>query len=170
MTESRLRSLVGVFWIIAQIAVMAFAVVRYVQGYLLYDDLTTAVALILPMFAVHAAAIAKYFSAHRTPVRRRTPEVTGTFAFLALLIPALFAIAISSILYVKSRGMAFGASEQFKYSLGLVESVFAIFLGTFLGSLFDEKADHASQQHTTNLTDHPAHESPQTGDQDHISN
>lgn len=139
MTESGTRSAVGAFLIIAQILIVILAIVIHIKHGLTFDELTTTIALILPMFAVHTAAIAKYFTAHRTAVVENGPRVNGTFAFLAFLMPALFAMYLVGVLMARGFGVAFVAPEQLKWAIGLAETIFAVYLGIFLGTLFEEK-------------------------------
>ena len=139
MTESGTRSAVGVFLIIAQVVVVVLAIAIHIKHGLTFEELTTTIALILPMFAVHTAAIAKYFTTHRTAVADESPKVNGTFAFLAFLMPVLFALYLAGVLLARGFGIAFVAPEQLKWAIGLAETIFAVYLGIFLGSLFEEK-------------------------------
>jgi hypothetical protein len=139
VTESGTRSAVGVFLIIAQIVVVILAIVIHIKHGLTFEELTTTIALILPMFAVHTAAIAKYFNTHRTAIADESPRVNGTFAFLAFLMPILFVLYLGGVLVARGFGVAFVAPEQLKWAIGLAETIFAVYLGIFLGSLFEEK-------------------------------
>jgi hypothetical protein len=139
VTESGTRSAVGVFLIIAQIVIVILAIVIHIKHGLSFEELTTSSALILPMFAVHTAAIAKYFTAHRTAVADDSPRVNGTFAFLAFLMPVLFVLYLAGVLLARGFGVAFVAPEQLKWVIGLAEIIFAVYLGIFLGTLFEEK-------------------------------
>src|ERR1700723_145272 len=143
MTEANTRAAVGIFLVFPQILVILFAVGVHIRGGLKFDELTTAIGLIVPMFAVHTAAISKYFATHRTDVDRPGSKVTWTFALLAFLTPVIFVAYLLGVITVKALGVAFGAPEQFKWALGIGETCFAVYLGTFIGTLFNEHAPSA---------------------------
>jgi hypothetical protein len=52
-----------------------------------------------------------------------------------------------AVITVKALGSAFGAPEQFKWALGIGETCFGVYLGTFIGSLFNE---HSSVNSSAN--------------------
>lgn len=139
MTEAKIRSVIGVGLIFSQIAVIILAVVIHIMGGLRFDELTTAIGLILPMFAVHTAAIAKYFTAHRSEVSQQSPKVTGAFVVLACGIPTAFVFYLACVLIIRGFGEAFMAPEQLKWALSIGETCFGVYLGVFIGTLFDEK-------------------------------
>lgn len=142
MTESRIRSMVGIFLILAQIGVVILALCIHSQSHLSFAELTTAIGLILPMFTVHTTAIAKYFAAQRNVVMDDSPAVNWTFALLAFLMPMLFTAYLCAVLVLRANGTAFVGPEEFKWAISLGETIFAVYLASFIGTLFGERPSH----------------------------
>ena len=170
MTETRLRSLLGLFLIVSQFAVILMTASLHFLGGLRFDEMTTAVALIVPMFAVHTTTVVKYFIAHRADAEEDgSSRVTVAFTFLALFFPLLFVSSLFAVILLKAYGVALGSFDQFKGALGIIQTCFAVYIGLFISSLYEDahrrhssdhleqadkrrraSRDRASQRHTEN--------------------
>ena len=136
MSEVELRNRVGVFLIAAQFGILLLIMSLYFAGGFLFDEIATSVALVVPMFAVYTTAIMKHFVKTRRHVNKKSRPVTNAFAFISILIPTSFVLLIAAIIILKSQNIAFSSFDEFKTTLALLESAFAIYIGQVIYSLF----------------------------------
>lgn len=137
MTESRLRAILGILLIVSQFGVILATVYVYVRGGLKFDEMTTAVALLVPMFAVHTTTVVKFFIAHKHVTNPREVPVTNTFVFLSFFFPVVFVLALLCVIGLKSYGIALASFVEFKAALALVQTCFAVYIGLFISSLYE---------------------------------
>lgn len=142
MTESKLRDSVGLLLIISHfVVIMVIIVLTLFLERFTFDEMTTAIALILPMFAVYTTVIIKHIIGNRENVNAAPKTVTRNFAFISFFLPILFILAILLIVLSRSEKKGFENFEQFKITLGIIESVFAIYVGQIINSLFKSKTN-----------------------------
>lgn len=137
MSENRLRSILGIALVVSQFVVVVWTVYVYVRGGLKFDEMTTAVALLVPMFAVHTTTVVKYFVIHKHRVSSQEEPVTLPFAFLSFFFPVLFVCALLTLVGLKAYGIALASFGEFKTALGLVQTCFAVYIGLFISSLYE---------------------------------
>jgi hypothetical protein len=149
MTENKLKSTLGIFLIIAHFVVILMVVVFYFLDAFLFEEMTTTLALIIPMFAVYTTAIIKSIIDNRNIEHNPTipvPHVTNSFVFVSLVLPALFALFVLGLVTLKAFSVGFDSFEQFKILIGLAETIFGIYVGQIIGSLFDKGKKKQSQK------------------------
>jgi small-conductance mechanosensitive channel len=141
VTEDKLKSTLGILLVIAHFLVILLVVVFYFLEAFLFEEMTTTLALIIPMFAVYTTAIVKSIIENRNiehnptvPVR----NVTNSFVFISLVIPVLFTLFVLALVVLKAFNVGFDKFEQFKILIGLTETIFGIYVGQIIGSLFDK--------------------------------
>jgi hypothetical protein len=137
MSEYRLRVTVGLLLVVSQFAVILLTVYAYVRNGLKFDEMTTAVALLIPMFAVHTTSVVKHFIATRHAVDVDNIRVTLPFIFLALFFPLLFVFSLLAVIWLKAYSVAFESFNEFKAALGLIQTCFAVYIGLFISSLYE---------------------------------
>jgi hypothetical protein len=111
----------------------------YVRGGLKFDEMSTAVALLVPMFAVHTTTVVKFFIANKHLTIPRKVPVTKTFVFLSFFFPVIFVLALLCVIELKAYGVAFASFNEFRVSLGLVQTCFAVYIGLFISSLYENR-------------------------------
>jgi hypothetical protein len=139
MTESRLQAVLGVLLIISQFGVILATMYIYVRGGLRFDEMSTAIALLVPMFAVHTTTVVKFFVANKHATNPREVPVTSTFVFLSIFFPVVFVLALLCVIGLKSYGIAFASFNEFRVALGLVQTCFAVYIGLFISSLYENR-------------------------------
>lgn len=140
MTEHDLKKAIGLLVVISHFFVVVLIVGLYVIGAFLFDEMTTSVALILPMFSVYTTAIVKYFAAARFSAATNEPKLSNEYVFIATFIPSLFVLSLIASILLKSFNIGFSNFEQFKYVLGMTEIVFGSYIGIVLSSMFTVKS------------------------------
>ena len=136
MTEQKLRDQVGIFLILSNLVVVITALVFYFLGGFLFEEITTTVALIVPMFSVYTTAIVKSFIEHRRNISDKSHVVSGTYVFVVWLFPTSFTIYLVSLVVLKAFNIGFSSFEQFKAFLIASETIFGAYVGLVLGSMF----------------------------------
>jgi hypothetical protein len=145
MGEAQLKVRLGVFLIVAHFFAIVLIVVLHFMGGFLFEEMTTAVALVAPLFAGYTTLIIKYIIDSRRDVVPVQKPVTSVFAFVSFLTPALFVFAIYALIILKALNVGFDSFDQFKILLGLVEAAFAVYLGQIVYAMFREEGAPASK-------------------------
>jgi hypothetical protein len=136
MNRHQLRSTVGLFLVLAQFALMGAILWLGLTDRLTFDDATTAIALVLPLFAVHTTTIVKYFVEHaeRQP-NSSAGRLSAAYALLSFIIPVIFVAYFFALVAIRASG-GLPKFENFKTALGIGETAFGLYVGLIVGSLF----------------------------------
>ena len=141
MTEDKLKSTLGIILVIAHFLVILLVIVFYFLEAFLFEEMTTTLALIIPMFAVYTTAIIKSIIDNKNTEHDPTVplrNVTNSFVFVSLFLPVLFTLFVLALVVLKAFNVGFDKFEQFKILIGLAETIFGIYVGQIIGSLFDK--------------------------------
>ena len=93
MTEYKLRSRIGIVLVLAHFLLLASFSWPGLTDRLTFEDTTTAIALVLPFFAVHTTTIIKYFVEHsREDPQAMSSPVNGPYFVVSWVAPLMFII------------------------------------------------------------------------------
>ena len=138
MATSTFRSILGFGLVFAHFVTAVTVFVFYQRGGFLFDEMTTTIALIVPMFAAHTSVVVRYVIRNRTRrAKIKKEHLSAPFIALSSIIVLLYLSSIVAIVYLKAYNIAFSTFEQFKTTLALVETVFAVYVASFVQSLFE---------------------------------
>jgi hypothetical protein len=137
MTEKALRNQIGIALVIANLIVVLSTIVLYLFGGFLYDEMTTTVALIVPMFSVYTTAVIKAIVGSRTSLMDESPVVSPQYVFISWLFPAAFSGYLIALVLLKAFNIGFSNFEEFKGLLVASEVIFGAYVGLILASMFD---------------------------------
>ena|SRR5215208_4747559 len=140
MTERQLKYRAGMFLILAHVFVILLVIVLFFMSGFDAGQFTTLFGIIMPMFSGYTAAIIGFLIKDRYTMDDATQRITGTFAFLFFLFPALFALVIMAAIWAQAHNAVFRNFEEFKTFLMTLESAFAIYIGLFVYSLFQKQS------------------------------
>lgn len=135
MTDIKLKNRIGLFLIAAHLLAILLLISLYGLSGFSFDDMTTAVALIVPIFAVHTTVIVQFFIKNQKASRRRGISMNPAFVTVAFAIPSVFVVLIVAGILLKSFNRL--SFEQFKLMITLLELIFAVYIGQFISSLFE---------------------------------
>jgi hypothetical protein len=90
MTESKTRTALGLFLVISHFAVLLLIITLHFLGGFKFDEMTTAVAIITPMFASFTTVIVNQVITERSGVAAASENVSAPFVFLSFFFPVLF--------------------------------------------------------------------------------
>lgn len=139
MTEGTIKSLVGVGVVLGYLGIVVLTIILYFFGGFLFDELTTIIALIVPMFGIYCSAIIKYITTNRGAKRKKTIEITRVYALISVIFPSVFIFSLGVIIVLKACNLAFSNFDQFKMTLGLLQTAFGVYMGLILAEMFEIK-------------------------------
>jgi hypothetical protein len=139
MREERLKTTLGLYIVVAHFAIILLIVAFWFSDYFLFEEMTTALALIIPMFATYTTVIIRNIIDEMHPTQRESKEVTVAFTFISFFIPSLFTFFIAALIILKALNIGFDSFEQFKILLGLAETIFALYVGQIISKLFNKR-------------------------------
>jgi hypothetical protein len=138
MTETRLKYLIGISMVCANLFVLLEITVLYFLHGFDFDQFGTLLGIVLPMFSGYTTSIIAFFINDRTAIEDTSQKVTNTYAALTVLFPSIFVALISIAILMQSLNRVFADFNQFRGFLTLVQSAFATYLGMLVYSLFKE--------------------------------
>ncbi|MFC1805901.1 hypothetical protein ACFL09_02850 [Planctomycetota bacterium] len=135
MRDRSLRVLVGFLLIGFQIMLLPILLWSYRGGGLKFPELTTTLAIVLPMLATHTVVAVEYFIRHRHKVGR-SRRVTAPYAVISILFPICFFGALYTLIFMNHYTVLFESFDQFKWALGAAEMLFGVYVAKTAASLF----------------------------------
>jgi len=137
MTEIQLKTRIGLSIVISHFSILLLVVVLFLFGGFIFEEMTTTIALIIPMFGIYTSAIIKHIIANRKILQTDSEMVTKDYIFISFMIPSIFIIFIISIVILKAFNIGFTSFEQFKTMLAIGETMFGAYFGIVLSSMFN---------------------------------
>ena len=111
--------------------------VIWLFGAFLTDEMTTTVAIIAPFLATYTTAIIKYIAELKNKVLARGRPVTSIFVFMSFCIPGAFVMLLVAAVLLKAFNIGLRSFEDFKIMLATVETIFGVYVGQLIFSLFE---------------------------------
>src|SRR5579862_6357995 len=102
ITESKLRTRLGLFLVAGHMGLIVLLIVLYFLGGFRFEEMTTAVALIFPMFTAFTTVIVNQVIDERSKPTVGSPDVSGAFAFLSFFFPILFLAYLFTITVLRA--------------------------------------------------------------------
>jgi hypothetical protein len=136
----RLKRTVTILMIVSHLLTFFWLLVLYFMGGFAFDDLTTSIALLMPLFAGFTTMIVKDTIAEAAPgaAAIRSRELPWSFGFLTLAFCGSFAVYLLLIVTLKGFNVGFSSFDQFKILLGVSETVFGVYVGYLMPTLFTQ--------------------------------
>jgi len=138
MSEQFIAGFVAVAFVTSNFLVIFLVIILYFLKGFTFEETTTTVAILGPVFAAYTAGIIRFAILHRDatkPSHRDTPQ-TFLFTFISLFVPSMFIIAIFGVVILRAANLGVTTFEQFKILLGVTESLFAGYAGLLVNALF----------------------------------
>lgn len=138
MNETTLKNRIGIILILGHFGILLLVLLFGMTGnFLIKEQMMTAIAIIAPFFASYTTAIIAYLVKTRGQLTPDGNIVSNIFRFVGFLLPSLFIamVALEVILSAMKLG-ALADFENFKLILGATETVFGIYVGQLIFSMF----------------------------------
>ena len=139
MTESKLKNQIGFLLIIINVLLIILTIVLYLFGGFMFDELTTILAIIVPMFSVYTTAIIKYIVDNKHFYTHADEQVSKQYVIISWFFPIIFGLFMATALILKSFNFGISSFEQLKYMLVASETFFGGHAGLILSSMFESK-------------------------------
>ncbi|MGF7179398.1 hypothetical protein [Tunturiibacter psychrotolerans] len=136
MTEDQNRQYVSRGLVLSHLSIILLVMILWVFHGFTFSEMTTTVALIVPMFATYTATIVRSTIATRTRAIATSSEVSKDYALFSLLIPSVFVVCLFTATILKAVNIGFDTFDQFKIVIGLLEGIFGVYTGLFVTALF----------------------------------
>jgi Na+/H+-translocating membrane pyrophosphatase len=136
MRDIELRTFVGIFWVATQFLTLIVIVTCFFLHGFEFDEFTTLLSIVIPMFAGVTTMIVKYFAKHRHSVARGRSLSSG-YVILTWLLPSVFSILVIVTIIARATNRAFDNFEQAKLFLTTLESVYVGYIGYLFAPLFE---------------------------------
>lgn len=137
MREQTMRTWLGVQLVTSHMLLIALCVVLYFCRGLLFEEMSTCVALVAPMFAVYGTAAMKHLLRPRNKHQDSRRIVNRSHALLILGLPGGFALLAAGLILAKAANLGFESFEQFKTTLALVQTGIGVYVGLIVTSMFE---------------------------------
>jgi hypothetical protein len=145
MNEAKLKSLLGAVLVVSHIGLIFLIVALFAAHGFAFDEMTTLLSIIAPMFAAYTTAVVRYFISHRH--RKVTLGQTSREAvIIVLLFPTLFGLALATLVVLKAFNLAFENFEQLKVLIAAMEGIFAAYIAFIVTEFFERKPRNADEK------------------------
>jgi hypothetical protein len=148
MSEVKLKYALGMFIVLCHVVVLLYTLVLFAIHGFSFSQLTTLLAIIIPMLAGYTTSIVAFIIKDRHRLNTKSKKVTASFVVLSFLFPGVFILVIVVAVTLQAFSLAFDNFENFKGTLVLIEGAFAVYVGKFVASLFESTATHQPQIET----------------------
>jgi hypothetical protein len=139
MTENQNRQYISRGLVVSHLLIILLVMILWgIHGFT-FSEMTTTVAIIVPMFATYTTTIIRSIIATRTRAIASSVEVSKDYAFFSLLIPSIFVLCLFAATILKAFNIAFDSFDQFKIVIGLLEGIFGVYTGLFVTALFPKR-------------------------------
>jgi lysylphosphatidylglycerol synthetase-like protein (DUF2156 family) len=149
MTDTTLRTRTGLFWVFAHFAIIITIIICFFLKGFEFDELTTLLAVIIPMFAGTTTVIVRYFTQHAHDAPQGA-TVNTPYVILTTALPLLFTLTIFATIILRARNQAFATFDQCKLFLTAVEALYVVYTSTLLAPLFNAKPEDLRAPHKKN--------------------
>lgn len=127
----------GIFIVVSHFGLLVLVLVIWLAGGFLTDEMTTTVAIIAPFLASYTTAIIKYISETKNKISARGPPITSIFVFVSFCLPGAFILLLVAAVLLKAFNIGLRSFEDFKIMLGTTETIFGVYVGQLIFSLFE---------------------------------
>jgi hypothetical protein len=134
MHKHRLQ--LGIFMIASHFFILVAVIALWVFHGFLFEEMTTTLGLVGPLFAGYTTVILAYIIDHPNVLVDDGPALSTAFRVLSFSVPALFVIVVFVSILLWSFKIGFTEFDQFKVLVGLIEGGFGVYVGQFIYALF----------------------------------
>ena len=148
MKNLSFKTKVGLYFVISHFLILILILVCKFMGGFSFDELTTTIGLVVPLFATYTSSIIKDIvkNAQVTPSIEKL--YSAPFRFITLFLIGLFFAYLVTIVVMKAFNYGFEDFEQFKILLGLSEAIFGAYIAQIIFSMYEHASVQASDKAT----------------------
>jgi hypothetical protein len=130
------RTKIGLAFIISHFTIIVYAFIcKFLGGYT-FEELTTLIGLLVPLFASYTTAVIKDIIKHNQELTEAEIRYSKPFRFITIFICTLFILFLFSIITIKAFNYGFEDFEQLKLTVGLTEAIFGGYVAQLIFSIY----------------------------------
>lgn len=137
MTEGRLRNGLALFVLSTHCLIPLVAFGLFLVDGFLYEELTTTLGLVVPLFAASVTAITRFIIRNRSSADSLV-RVNGAFVVLSYGLASFLVLAVVGLMVLKAFNYGLSSFEQFKVLLGISQGVYGVYLGRVITALYGQ--------------------------------
>jgi hypothetical protein len=136
MTELQLRNRLGMAIVSVHFLLIGVVIVLFFAGGFLFPEMTTTVALLVPIFASYTTAVVRETLKTKVAAPDTSETLSPQFVRLSWFTLVVFSLFLVAIILCKALHIGFANFEEFKILLAIGETAFGVYLGMFVKSLY----------------------------------
>jgi len=142
MNKSLLKAVLSSILVLGHFLILTIVFVYSLSGFT-FSELTTTVAILLPVTSVYTSAVIREIIRDREGQEPVKGTYSISFALISLLLPLAFIVYLCGIVILKSFNLGIENFDQFKTLLVTGETIFAAYVGQVVHSMFDARTASA---------------------------
>ncbi|HEA19512.1 hypothetical protein LCGC14_0710540 [marine sediment metagenome] len=136
MKEVKIKIALSLFFILSHFGLMLYIIyLHFYKDWLGKEDFEASISILGPIFATITTVIIKYIIDNKNKSLKQSRKVNYLFVFVSFLLPILFVLVIFFIIDKQTKSPIVG----FIALLGMIESLFGVYIGFIVKSLFELK-------------------------------
>jgi hypothetical protein len=146
MKNLSFKTQVGLGFVISHFLILILILVCKFMGGFSFDELTTTIGLVIPLFATYTSSIIKDIVKNAQVTATIENSYSAPFRFITLFLIGLFFAYLVLIIILKAFNYGFENFEQFKILLGLSEAIFGAYIAQIIFSMYDHISTKSSEK------------------------
>lgn len=135
-SKSKLQMKIGILLIIAQVFIIFMLIIFFILDWFTFDEILLSISIIFPAFSIHTTVIIRY------SIKNKSSEIIGEiknsiYILSSYIFPISLIILFIFIILLKVLGRI--SFIQYTTFLAIGESIFGIYIGNIIYSLFGRK-------------------------------
>jgi hypothetical protein len=134
MTQTAFKNRLGITLVMTHFAIILYTLGCYFAHGFHFDELTTSISLMAPLFASYTTVIIRDMLQETIVVNDR--PANSALVFITFFLVSAFGIYLFVLVSVKAFNLGFGEFDQFKILLAISETVFGVYIGQIISSTY----------------------------------
>jgi len=131
---------VGLFMVFSHFATMVTIVVLHFAGGFAFNEMSTLLGLVGPLFAGYTSVIITFIINQRHQVSHQSRRVNKPYVIIAFTTPTIFVVSLFAVIFIRAYNVGLADFENFKILVAAIEAVFGIYVGQFIYGMFEKSS------------------------------
>jgi hypothetical protein len=145
MKQYVLKSITSSIILVGHFLIISLILFMYFRGGFTHSEMTSALAVFLPITSVYASAIVKDIVATRDVTEHTARKYSVSFGMISCSLTFMFIMYFIIIIVLKSYNVGIADFDQFKSLLILGETIFAAYVGQIVHAMFSAAPAEVAQ-------------------------
>ncbi|WP_353779690.1 hypothetical protein [Winogradskyella sp. 3972H.M.0a.05] len=136
MKEVKLKIFLSYFFIISHFIIIGYLIkLRYINDeWISSEDFQAAMSTIVPVLAMITTAIISYVIKNKNKSLKHSKNINSQYLVISTIIPIIFLVSVFYLIHRQT----ITPVENFIGLLGVIESLFGVYLGFIIKSLYED--------------------------------